>query len=334
MNCLNGPHLIGNSRDILHILRQIRQVAPSNTPVLIRGESGVGKGLVAEAIRFSSVRAKKPFVRIHCAALPDNAIDHELYGKENEDSPATPGAFETARGGIVLLDEVAALPLPTQAKLLHVLQEREFERFGSDVLIPVTARLLATTNRPLEQLVRDGRFHAGLYYQLGAFPIYIPPLRERRTDIPLLANFFIEKSNAALNKNVRSLSAHALDILMAHPWPGNVRELEDSIEHAVHMSSDGVIQISDLPPTLYVGKPVATPPEDLKSMLGTVEKGLIVDALRANHGNLSAAARQLGMSGRMISLRVQKYGIDPERFKRRHLQETHDSRLPVAAHPP
>lgn len=318
MNCLNGPRLIGNSRDILHILRQIRQVAQSNIPVLIRGEGGVGKGLVAETIRFGSARAKKPFVRVHCAALPDHAIESELYGKESDDAPALPGAFETARGGIVLLDEVAALSLPTQAKLLHVLQEREFERLGSNAIIPVTARLLATSNRPLEQLVRDGRFHAGFFYQLSVFPIYVPPLRERRTDIPLLANFFLEKSNAALEKNVKGLSALALEILMNHSWPGNVRELEDSIERAVYVSSDGVIQPHDLPPTLYVGESATAPQaETLKMILGTVEKGLIVDALRDNHGNISATARQLGMSGRMIGLRVQKYGIDAEGFKRR-----------------
>ena len=318
MNSLNGPSLVGNSRDILQILRQIRQVAHSNTPVLIRGESGVGKGLVAEIIRFNSVRAKKAFVRVHCSALPDNAIESELYGKESEDSPALPGAFESARGGTLLLDEVAALPLSTQAKLLHVLQEREFERIGSNTIVPVTARLLATTARPLEQRVRDGGFHAGLYYQLSVFPIYVPPLRERRTDIPILANFFIEKSNVALDKNVRSLSAPALEILMNHSWPGNVRELEDSIERAIYVSSDSVIHPHDLPPTLHILEPsAATQPETLKMMLGTVEKGLIVDALRDNYGNISAAARQLGMSGRMISLRVQKYEIDAERFKRR-----------------
>lgn len=319
MNCLNGPRLIGNSRDVLHILWQIRQVAQSNTPVLIRGESGVGKRLVAEAIQFGSVRAKKPFVRVHCAALPNDAIESELYGKESEDSPALPGAFETTRGGTVLLDEVAALPLPTQAKLLHVLQEREFERFGSNTIIPMTARLLATTNRPLEQLIHDGQFHAGLFYQLSVFPIYVPPLRERRTDIPLLANSFIEKSNATFGKNVRSISAPALDILMNHSWPANVRELEDSIEHAVYVSSGGTIQTCDLPPTLYIGEQDAMPqPKSLKLMMGTVEKGFIVDALRTSHGNISAAARQLGMSGRMLSLRVQKYGIEAERFKRQH----------------
>ena len=255
--------------------------------------------------------------------MPDNAIESELYGKENEDLPAMPGAFETARGGTVLLDEVSALPLPTQAKLLHVLQEREFERFGSNTLVPVTARLLATTNCPLEQLVRDGRFHAGLYYQLSVFPIYIPPLRERRTDIPLLANSFIEKSNATLDKNVRGLSAPALAMLMSHSWPGNVRELEDSIEHAVYVASDGVIQSRDLPPTLYVGEPAdTTHPESLKRTMGTVEKGLIVDALRTNHGNRAAAARQLDVSVRTLGLRVQKYGIDPARFKQRHLQNS------------
>ena len=323
MNSINAHRLIGSSREILQILRQIRQVAPSNTPVLIRGESGVGKELVAEAIQIESVRAKKPFVRVHCAALPDNAIESELFGKENEDLSARPGVFESARGGTVLLDEIAALPLSTQTKLLHVLQEREFERSASNITVPVTARLLATTSRPLEQLVQDGRFHGGFYYQLSVFPIYVPPLRERRTDIPLLVNCFIKNCNSMFGRNVRGISSSALEILMNYPWPGNVRELEDSIEHAVQTSSDGVIQTHHLPPTLYVGDPTTTPqPENLETMLSAVEKGMIVDALRANAGNMTAAARQLGLTVRMMGRRVHKYGVNSDHFKRQHPQES------------
>lgn len=315
MNRMDIPQLIGSSRDVLQIQRQIRQVAQSNAPVLIRGESGAGKQLVAELIRLGSARAKKPFIRIHCAAVPEPLIDGELFGKESENLPCRPGAFEAAREGTVLLDEVAALPLSAQARLLHVLQEREFERCGGDIMIPMTARLLATSDRPLEQLLRDGRFHAGLYYQLGVFPIYLPPLRERKADIPLLVNFFIDRNNAKLGRNVKSISAPALHLLVNHTWPGNVRELEDAIEHALCVSSNGVIHPEDLPYTVRMCESMASQPEDLKTMLGSLEKGAIVDALRSHHGNMAAAARQLGLSERMVSLRVQKYGIDPETFK-------------------
>ncbi|MFH0878930.1 MAG: sigma-54 dependent transcriptional regulator, partial [Lentisphaerota bacterium] len=321
MNNLKALPLIGNSRDMLHILQQIRQVAHSNIPVLIRGESGVGKELVAETIQLESARARKPFIRIYCAAVPENAIESELFGKTSGDAQVRPGAFETAHGGTVLLDEIAALPLPAQTKLLHVLQEREFEQFGGNRTIQLTARLLATTNRPLEQLVQDNRFHEGLYYQLSLFPLYIPPLRERKTDIPLLINHFIKKCNSTFGTTARGLTSPSLEMLMNHPWPGNVRELEDSIEHAIHMSEDGVIQPHHLPPTLRTGQSTTTPQlEDLKSKLTLVEKGLIVDALRANDGNVAATARQLGLTVRIMGLRVQKYGINPDQFKRRLTQ--------------
>ena len=272
-----------------------------------------------------SLRAQRPSIQVPCFILPENTIERELFGTDDGDTPSRPGAFETASDGTILLDEVAALPLSTQAKLLYVLQEHEFERCGSNTVIPVTARLLATTRHPLEQLLRDGQFHAGLYYQLSVFPIYVPALRQRKADIPLLARSFLNHSNSKFNRHVKDISISAMDILMNHAWPGNVRELEDTIEHAVCVCPGNILQPQDLPPILCVGKSATTPLDNLKTTLETVEKGMIMDSLKAHHGNMAAAARQLGLTERMMGLRVQKYRIDLEFFKQRQPQEDHVS---------
>ena len=315
--------LIGSSSALRSLLQQIQQVARSTATVLIRGESGVGKELVAEAIHCNSLRAAKPFVKVNCAALPENIIESELFGHEKgafTGAVATrKGRFEMAHGGTIFLDEIGDLSPATQIKLLRVLQEREFERLGSNQTLAVDVRVLAATNRSLEELIREGKFREDLYYRLNIFPIYIPPLRERKTDILPLADHFIAKYNQADHKQVQRICASALDLLVSYHWPGNVRELENCIERALLLSTDGVIHSYHLPPSLQMASPAGTSfSGNLASTLDALEKEMITDALQAHHGNMAAAARILGLTERIMGLRVHKHGIDPDRFKKQY----------------
>ena len=315
MNSFNSHGLIGNSPSVLLLLRQIQQVAPSNAPVLIHGESGTGKQFVAEAIRRGSTRARKKFIAVSCSALSEDAAEYALFGRENGE-PAVRGAFEEAQGGTVFLDEIASLFQPTQIKLSHVLEERAFERCGGNTSIHFNARLLAATSQPLEQLVRDGRFYDGLYYRLNVFPLHIPPLRERKQDIPLLARHFMETFNSATGKNVWHIATSALEILMNYSWPDNIRELKDCIELASMLSTDGVIRDTNLPLALRDSEcPALDRQGVLKTELEMAEKELILNALKACGGNVSAAARRLGLTKRMMGLRLRKYRIDSALFK-------------------
>jgi Nif-specific regulatory protein len=318
---LKNHRLIGNSGALRSLLQQIQQVAQSSTTVLIRGESGVGKELVAEAIHCNSPRAQQPFVKVNCAALPENIIESELFGHEKgafTGAAATrKGRFEMAQGGTLFLDEIGDLSPATQIKLLRVLQEREFERLGGNQTLAVDVRVLAATNRPLEDLIREGRFRDDLFYRLNIFPICIPPLRERKTDIPSLVDHFIAKYNQTDHKRVRRICATAMELLLSHHWPGNVRELENYMERAVLLATDGVIHGYHLPPSLRQATCTdATSSGKLEAMLQTLEQEMLSDALQAHHGNMAAAARTLGLTERTMGLRVRKHAIDPERYKR------------------
>ena len=315
MNSLDSHGLIGHSPSAFLLRRQIQQVAPSNAPVLIHGESGTGKKFVAEAIRRSSARARKKFIAVSCSALSEEAAEYALFGRENGETSIR-GAFEEAQGGTVFLDEIASLSHSTQIKLSHVLEEREFERCGGNTAIRFNARLLAATSRPLEQLIQEGRFYDGLYYRLNVFPIHIPPLRERRQDIPLLARHFMETFNSVTGKNVWHIATSALDKLVHYSWPDNIRELKDCIELASMLSTDGVIRDTNLPLALRDSEcPALDRQGVLKTELEMAEKELILNALKACGGNLSAAARRLGLTKRMMGLRTRKYGIDSALFK-------------------
>ncbi len=317
--------LIGNSSALRSVLQQVQQVAPSSATVLIRGESGVGKELVAEAIHCNSPRASKPFVKINCAALPENIIESELFGHEKGAFTgavaARKGRFEMAHNGTIFLDEIGDLSPATQIKLLRVLQEREFERLGSNQTVAVDVRVLAATNRSLEGLMRDGKFREDLYYRLNIFPIFIPPLRERKPDILPLADHFIGKYNQADHKQVQRICQTALDLLVNHHWPGNVRELENCMERAVLLATDGVIHGYHLPPSLQQATASGSALSGkLETMLHTLEQEMITDALQAHHGNMAAAARALGLTERIMGLRIHRHGIDPERFKRHRVR--------------
>ena len=313
-------NIIGRSHAMQEVYDLIAQVADSDATVLIRGESGTGKELVAHAIHYHSPRAPKPFVRVHCAALPETVIESELFGHEAGAFTGAiaqrKGRFELAQGGTLFLDEVGDLPMTTQIKLLRVLQEREFERVGGTETLRVDIRILAATNRDLEALMHAGQFREDLYYRLNVFPIHVPPLRDRRADILLLADLFVQKYAKANARPTHRISTPAIDMLMAYHWPGNVRELENCIERAVLLTREDVVHAHHLPPTLQM--PVAsgiTAGGTLQTVLDNVERDLLIDALKAAGGNKAAAARSLGISDRLIGLRVRKHAIDPKRFR-------------------
>ncbi len=313
-------NIIGNSKVMQVVYNQIAQVSRSTTTALIRGESGTGKELVAHAIHYNSTRSSKPFIKVNCAALPENLAESELFGHEKGAFTGAinlrRGRFELADGGTLFLDEIGDLSVATQVKLLRFLQEREFERVGSTRTIKSDVRIITATHKDLEVLVGDGTFRQDLYYRLNVFPIYLPPLRGRPTDIPLLADYFVEKYSTANFKNITRISTPAIDMLMSYHWPGNVRELENCIERAVLVSVDNVIHSHHLPPTLQTAEESGTKLQgDLQAVLGKVEKEYIQDALKSSRGNMTKAAKSLGISERIMGLRVQKHGIDPRRFR-------------------
>ena len=313
-------NILGNSKAMQVVYDLIDRVSKSDATVYIRGESGVGKELVAHAIHYNSLRAPKPFIKVNCAALPDTIIESELFGHEEGAFTGAvkerQGRFQLANGGTLFLDEIGDLSASTQIRLLRVLQEREFERVGGTETIKVDVRLIVATNKDLEKLVNDGEFRQDLYYRLDVFPIHVPPLRERKADIMLLADHFVERYGKANNKPVRRISTPAIDMMMSYHWPGNVRELENCIERAVILSTDDVIHGHHLPPTLQTSESSSTQQEGtLQEALDNLEQEMLLDALKSTRGNKAKAAQALGLTERIIGLRVQKYGINPKRFR-------------------
>ena len=315
---MKPANIVGESHAISQVYRLIQQVAGSSVTVLIRGESGVGKELVAEAIHLRSSRKDGPFVKVNLAALPETMVESELFGHERGAFTGADklrkGRIEAAANGTLFLDEIGDLPPMTQVKLLRVIQERSFERLGSNTPIRVDVRLISATNRDLEDLVARERFRADLFYRLNVFPVFVPPLRERKTDIVLLADYFAGRAAQRHNKSIRRISTPAIDMLTSYHWPGNVRELSNAIERAVLLSDDGVIHSHHLPPSLQTAEASHTTPQGrLPAAMATLERELIVDALKYTRGNMAAAARHLGISERLIGLRVGHYGIAVQR---------------------
>ncbi len=313
-------NLIGTSKSMRAVFDLIGRVCQLDTTVLIRGASGTGKELVAQAIHYNSPRATRPFIKVNCAALPEPVLESELFGHEKGAFTGAIarrlGRFELADSGTIFLDEIGDLPPQSQIRLLRVLQEREFERVGGTESVKVDVSVLAATNRDLEDLIAREKFRSDLYYRLNVFPISLPPLRERRADILLLADHFVEKFSRSSKKSVLRISTPAIDMLMAYHWPGNVRELENCIERAVLLSDDGVIHSYHLPPTLQTAEASGTTlTGTLEETLDRVERELILDALKSARGNMAKAARQLGISERLMGLRVRKFGIEPKRFR-------------------
>jgi Nif-specific regulatory protein len=308
-------NIIGNSNKMREVFQMISQVSGSNATVLIRGESGTGKELAANAIHYNSLRSKNPFVKVNCAALPTNLIESELFGHERGAFTGAirqkRGKFELANKGTIFLDEIGSIGLDVQVKLLRVLQEKEFERVGGYETIKSDTRIIAATNKNLEQAVEEETFRSDLYYRLNVFPIYMPPLRERKTDILLLADYFLEKYTRENHKDIRRFSTPAIDMLMQYHWPGNVRELENCIERGVLLCEESVIHSYHLPPTVQTAEESDTlPGRSLEDAVAKLERETIVDALKTTRGNMTKASQLLQTTERKIAYKAKKHGVD------------------------
>lgn len=308
-------NIIGNSNKMREVFQMISQVSKSNATVLIRGESGTGKELVANAIHYNSLRARNPFVKVNCVALPSNLIESELLGHEKGAFTGAirlkRGKFELANKGTIFLDEIGSISIDVQVKLLRVLQEREFERVGGYETIKTDVRIIAATNKNLEQAVEEETFRGDLYYRLNVFPIYMPPLRERKTDILLLADFFLEKYAKENHKDIRRFSTPAIDVLMQYHWPGNVRELENCIERAVLLCEESVVHSYHLPPTVQTAEESDTlSGRSLEDALANVEREMIIDALKTTRGNMAKAAQILKTTERKFAYKTKRHGVD------------------------
>ena len=317
-------NIIGNCNSMRAVFDQIAQVADSSATVLVRGESGTGKELVARAIHHASSRKEGPFISVNCAALPENLIESELFGHEKGSFTGAAqqrrGRFELAHGGTLFLDEIGDISPAVQVRLLRVIQERSFERVGGDQTITVNVRLIAATSKNLEEAIHQKKFREDLYYRLNVFPIHLPPLRERRSDIILLADHFLQKYNALYKKNVKRISTPAINMMMMYHWPGNVRELENCIERSVLTASDDVIHGYSLPPSLQTSEATHTEilpsgKTSLKTMMQSYERELIVDALKKFNGNATSVAKHLCSTKRIVNYKIKQLKIVPGHYR-------------------
>lgn len=310
-------NIIGQSDTMQEVFESIHKVAPSKATVLLRGESGTGKELVAKAIHFMSPRAKEPFIKFNCASIPEGLLESELFGHERGAFTGAmamrKGRFELADKGTIFLDEIGDLPLTLQPKILRVLQEREFERVGGEKTIKVEVRLIAATSRNLEELVSEGKFRGDLYYRLNVVPLYLPPLRERQVDIPVLMEHFLKKYNEENGKSVK-VTPEVLDALIHYEWPGNVRELENTIERLVVMSSRKIVSVADLPLNIrdrsLESALIFRTKDALPEAVADIEKAKIIDALKKTGWIQAKAARLLGITPRQIGYKIKRYGIE------------------------
>jgi two-component system response regulator HydG len=309
--------IVGHAHAFWECLELARTAALSEATILVRGESGTGKELVAELIHQGSPRAQGPFIKVNCAAIPEPLLEAELFGHEKgaftDAKKQRKGRFELANGGTIFLDEIGEMTPNLQVKLLRILQERELERVGGGETIPLDIRLVAATNRDLEEMIKEGEFREDLYYRINVITISLPPLRDRRSDIPLLAEHFLARYNTKNKKFFRGFSPDAMERLMSHPWPGNVRELENVVERAVVLGRGELIEPSLLPPSIAKAE---APDEDILARvlesgisLDDLERELMKRALAQTQGNVSRAAKVLGLSRRTLQYRMEKYGI-------------------------
>ena len=316
------PDIIGSSKAVRNIFTQIIKVAPTDSTVLICGESGTGKELIAQSIYEHSLRKSKPFIKVNCVAIPEGLLESEFFGHEKGSFTGAvaqkKGKFELANAGTIFLDEIGDMPIATQAKLLRVLQEKEFERVGGNVPIRVDVRFIAATNKDLPELMKKGQFREDLYFRLNVFSVSLPPLRERREDIPLLASFFLDKQG----KNI-ALSPGALQLLIGYAWPGNIRELKNVIEQASVLADKDVIEPHHLPDAISGQTPNADifsngNDINLDEKLAIMERELIINALKKSGGIQVKAAEILKINQRSLWHRIKKYHIDIDEV--RHLQ--------------
>src|SRR5438270_1469872 len=319
--------IIGRGRQMQELQQMIAKVADAPSTVLIQGESGTGKELVATALHDTSSRRDRPFIKINCAAIPRELVEAELFGFERGAFTGAvqskPGRFELADGGTLFLDEIGEIPMEMQAKLLRAIQESEFERVGGVKTTRVEVRLVAATSRDLGKEIAAGRFREDLYYRLNVVPIFLPPLRERREDIPLLAEHFREKYNARLRKNVEKIEDDAIACLMAYPWPGNIRELENVLERTILFAEGPRISLKELPPSLRKAAGEAPPPaqeaaqsgppgslkEIVKEQVQAIERDLIVRGLEVTGGNVTRTAKLLKISRKSLQMKMKEFGL-------------------------
>ena len=305
--------IIGDSGQMLEVLSLVRRVAASEATVLIRGESGTGKELIARAIHYASPRSSRSLIKVNCAALPETLLESELFGHERGAFTGAvetrKGRFELADGGTLFLDEIGDLPLHLQAKLLRVLQEKEFERVGSSRSIRVNVRILSATHRDLENLLKDGRFREDLYYRLNVVTLTLPALRERRQDLPLLIDHFVRVFAGKNSKKVLGLTGAAREALLRYDYPGNVRELENIIERAVVLTRDDIIGTADLPLLTRESQPEKIGESSLPAVVEGIERQMIRAALARAGGVQTRAAEALGISERVLRYKMDKYGL-------------------------
>lgn len=306
-------NIVGLSDRMQEVFEAVHRVAPSKATVILRGESGTGKELIAKAVHYMSSRSKGPFVKFSCASIPEGLLESELFGHEKGSFTGAvssrSGKFELANKGSIFLDEIGDLPLALQPKILRVLQEREFERVGSEKTIKVDVRIITATSRNLENLVSSGKFREDLYYRLNVIPVLLPSLRERGEDIPVLIDYFLEKFNRENNRSV-SLDNGSLQVFLNYDWPGNVRELENTIERLVIMSGADVITAADLPASLSFSRVNGRKLSSLTSGLEEIEKANIYEALTKTGWVQAKAARLLRITPRQMGYKIKKYGIE------------------------
>ena len=318
------PSIVVLSKSMNHVLHHVAQVAPSQTTVLLRGESGSGKELMASAIHQCSTRASRPFIRLNCAALPADLVEGELFGWQKGAftgaQQARRGVFEQADTGTLFLDEIGDLSLPAQAKVLRAIQEREIVRLGSERPVKVDVRLICATHQPLEKLVDKGLFREDLYYRINVFPLFLPPLRERKDDILPLAEHFLHMFSRSYGRPARRLSPQAADALLAWHWPGNVRELQNAMERAVLLCENELVCPCHLPPALRAAVAEDAPAEangralGFHEEVGQLEKKRLEEALVRSRGNIHQAARDIDITYRIFYYKMKKYGIDYRRY--------------------
>ncbi|MGB3942514.1 MAG: sigma-54 dependent transcriptional regulator [Candidatus Manganitrophaceae bacterium] len=315
--------IVGQSRAMEEVLEKVRQIAETRTTVLLLGESGTGKELIAKALHYKSPRKKYPFVAINCAAIPENLLESELFGHERgaftDAQSRRIGRFEQAHRGTLFLDEIAELSLPCQAKILRALEERKFMRVGGGELIETDVRVIAATNKNLQEEIRKGRFREDLYYRINVVPIFLPPLRSRREDIPLLVKYFLDKASEGKREGPISMTPPAMEVLSRHDWPGNVREMENLIEQTVALSSSNRIDVGDLPETVrrrsssFPRNGVVSPGEmTLVEAVEHLERGMISQALRECDEIQTRAARLLGITRRQLKYKMDALGLSKD----------------------
>ncbi|MFL0269270.1 sigma-54-dependent transcriptional regulator [Candidatus Clostridium radicumherbarum] len=308
--------LESKSAAMLKVIDMIKQIADTRATVMLYGETGTGKELAAETLHNYSSRSHMPFVKVNCAAIPENLLESELFGYEKGAFTGAvlrkPGKFELASGGSIFLDEIGDITLGVQVKLLRILQEKEFERLGGTKTIKVDVRIIAATNKNLEELVKEGSFREDLYYRLNVVPINMPPLRERKEDIPMLALSFLNKSSDISGKAPKSISEEALSKLMAYNWPGNIRELQNIIERCVVITPKSTIGVEDLPLNISRFQELKEADEEISKLeeaLDDTEKEVILKALKESSGNRTKASEILGISRRSLHRKILKYNI-------------------------